>query len=201
MERIKRIKHTDNEIFFAAKERWDEVAKPLGSLGLLEEAVQKIAAVQKSTDVNISSRKVVIMCADNGVTIENVTQSDSVVTAVCARAIAEGTSNINALAEVYGADVIAVDIGINRDVDCAKIRNRKIAYGTENIAAGPAMTRQQAEKSICAGMDMMRDLKEEGAQIVVTGEMGDWKYYDFSGAGLRFAGRCAAVCHGQGRGA
>ncbi|MCM1329923.1 MAG: nicotinate-nucleotide--dimethylbenzimidazole phosphoribosyltransferase [Ruminococcus sp.] len=172
MDRIKKIKHADREIFLAAKARWDSVAKPLGSLGLLEDAVCKIAAVQKNTDVKIDVRKVVVMCADNGVTAENVTQSDSVVTAICAKAIAEGTSNINALAAVFGADVIAADVGINRDVNSEKILNKKIAYGTKNIAAGAAMTRAQAEKSISVGIDIVRDLKKSGAQIIIAGEMG-----------------------------
>ena len=172
MDRINKIEYPDKEIFLAAKARWDSVAKPLGSLGLLEEAVQKIAAIQKSTDVDLSNRRVVVMCADNGVTSEKVTQSDSSVTAVCAKAIADGTSNINKLAEVFRASVTAVDIGVERDVNSHKILNRKIAYGTKNIAVGAAMAKDQAEKSICVGIDIMRDLKKEGVNIVVTGEMG-----------------------------
>lgn len=172
MERIKKIKHPDNEIYLAAKARWDSVAKPLGSLGLLEDHIQKIAAIQKSTDVNLNNRSVVVMCADNGVTAEKVTQSDSSVTAVCASAIADGTSNINKLAEVFGASVTAVDIGVEQNVDSPKILKRKIAYGTKNIALRAAMTKEQAQKSICVGIDIMRDLKNENVQIVVTGEMG-----------------------------
>lgn len=172
MDRINKIKRPDNGIYLAAKARWDSVAKPLGSLGLLENHIQKIAAIQKNTDVNLSNRRVVVMCADNGVTAENVTQSDSSVTAVCASAIAEGTSNINKLAEVFGTTVTAVDIGVERNVSSSKILKRKIANGTKNIAVGAAMTKEQAEKSICVGIDIMRDLKNEGVNIVVTGEMG-----------------------------
>ncbi|MCM1577804.1 MAG: nicotinate-nucleotide--dimethylbenzimidazole phosphoribosyltransferase [Ruminococcus sp.] len=172
MDRIKLIEHTNSEISLAAKVRWDSIAKPLGSLGELEDAVRKIAAVQKNTDADISSRKVVVMCADNGVTAENVTQSDSSVTAVCAREIAEGRSNINALAAVYSGDVIAVDIGVNRKVNSEKILNKKIAFGTKNIAKGAAMTRTEAEMSVTAGIDIVRDLKRDGTKIIVTGEMG-----------------------------
>lgn len=172
MDRINKIKCPDSEIYLAAKARWDSVAKPLGSLGLLENHIQKIAAIQKNTDVNLSNRRVVVMCADNGVTAENVTQSDSSVTAVCASAIAEGTSNINKLAEVFGATVTAVDIGVERNVNSPKILKKKIANGTKNIAVGAAMTKEQAEKSICVGIDIMRELKNEGVNIVVTGEMG-----------------------------
>lgn len=172
MDRINKIKRPNSEIYLAAKARWDSVAKPLGSLGLLENHIQKIAAIQKNTNVNLSNRRAVVMCADNGVTAENVTQSDSSVTAVCASAIAEGTSNINKLAEVFGATVTVVDIGVERNVNSPKILKRKIANGTKNIAVGAAMTKEQAEKSICVGIDIMRELKNDGVNIVVTGEMG-----------------------------
>lgn len=172
MDRINRITPPDVNAAQAARERWNSVAKPLGSLGLLESTVEKIAAVQGTADVKITNRRAVVMCADNGVVYEGVTQSDSSVTALCAEAIAGGTSNINVLADVYSAKVTAVDIGIDRDVKNKKILDRKISYGTKNIAAGAAMTIEQAQRAITVGMDIVRDLKNEGVQIIVTGEMG-----------------------------
>lgn len=172
MNRINNIMPIDMCAADNTKMKWNSVAKPLGSLGLLEEAVEKIAAVQGTSDVKINNRHVVVMCGDNGVVCEGVSQSDSSVTAVCAEAIANGTSNINALADIYNAKVTAVDVGIERDVDCSKLLNRKIANGTENIAIGPAMTAEQAEMAIAVGMDIVRDLKNNGADIIVTGEMG-----------------------------
>lgn len=172
MDRINKITLPDVNAAQAARERWNSVAKPLGSLGLLESAVEKIAAVQGTADVKITNRRAVVMCADNGVICEGVTQTDSSVTALCAEAIAGGTSNINVLADVYGAKVTAVDIGMEHDVKSEKLVNRKIAYGTKNIAEGAAMTVEQAEKAIAEGMDIVRDLKNEGVQIIVTGEMG-----------------------------
>ncbi|MCM1334629.1 MAG: nicotinate-nucleotide--dimethylbenzimidazole phosphoribosyltransferase [Bacteroides sp.] len=172
MDRLIRIKHADRAAYRAAKERWDSVAKPLGSLGLLEEAIQRIASIQASADIKLDRRTVVVLCADNGVTAEGIAQSDSAVTAICAKGIAEGTSNINALASVYGADVIAVDLGIARDVDHTKLLDKKIAYGTGNIALGAAMTREEAKTSVSVGIDLIRDLKSAGTRIVITGEMG-----------------------------
>ena len=172
MNRIKEITPADETARIRANERWNSVAKPLGSLGLLENAVEKIAAIMGSENVDIGKRAVVVMCADNGVVCEGVTQSDSSVTAICAKAIAEGTSNINRMAQSFGAEVFAVDIGINRDVECERLLKRKIAYGTENIAAGPAMTSAQTEQAIIVGMDLVRDLKNSGVRIIVTGEMG-----------------------------
>lgn len=172
MDRINRITPPDVNAAQAARERWNSVAKPLGSLGLLESTVEKIAAVQGTADVKITNRRAVVMCADNGVICEGVTQTDSSVTALCAEAIADGTSNINVLADVYGAKVTAVDIGIDRDVKNEKILDRKISYGTKNIAAGAAMTIEQAERAIPVGMDIVRDLKNDGVDIIITGEMG-----------------------------
>lgn len=156
----------------AAHERWSSVAKPLGSLGLLEEMIERIAAVQGSADVDISKRAAVVMCADNGVVAEGVTQSDSEITAVCAKSIAEGESNINIIARTLGAEVFAYDVGIARDVDCARLPRYKTAYGTGNIAAEPAMTVSQAESAITVGLDAVRELSERGYKLIVTGEMG-----------------------------
>lgn len=172
MDRIAKITPPDEDAAKAARIHWNSVAKPLGSLGLLETAVEKIAAIQGTEDVHLYSRRVVVMCADNGVVCEGVTQTDSSVTALCAKAIAEGTSNINALADIYNAKVTAVDIGIDRDVECEKLLNKKVAYGTKNIAVGAAMTIDQAERAITVGMDIVRDIKLEGTDIIVTGEMG-----------------------------
>ncbi len=158
--------------YFAAKRRFDSVAKPLGSLGLLEDSIEKIAAVQHTADVDISDRCAVVMCADNGVTAEGVTQSDSSVTALCAAEIAQGRASINKLAETFGARVMAVDVGISRDVRADGLVNKKIAYGTKNIAVGEAMTNAQAQQAVCVGMDIMHGMLSQGVKIAVSGEMG-----------------------------
>lgn len=162
----------DMEAYLAAKSRWDSVAKPLDGLGELEEMVQKIAAAQRTADVDISRRCVVIMCADNGVTAEGVTQSDSSVTALCAESMANGTSSINQLADAYRAEVLVVDAGMAADVENENILMRKVARGTADIAVGPAMTRAEARRSIQLGIDIMGVLKQRGVQIAAAGEMG-----------------------------
>lgn len=162
----------DMEAYLTAKSRWDSVAKPLGGLGELEEMVQKIAAVQRTADVDLSRRCVVIICADNGVTAEGVTQSDSSVTALCARAMARGTSSINQLAGAYRAEVLVVDAGMAADVEGENLLIRKIARGTASIASGPAMTRAEAQRCLQLGIDLVGGLKQRGVQIAAAGEMG-----------------------------
>ena len=172
MDRIDCIRPVDRKYAALAQARWDSVAKPLRSFGILEDMWNSIAAVQRTDTPNIFNRTVVVMCADNGVVAEGVTQTDNSVTAACAKEIASGRSNINVLADVYRAEVVAVDIGIARDMQCKGLLNRKVAYGTGNIAVGPAMTLAQAEEAVCAGMDIVRDLANKGVKLIVTGEMG-----------------------------
>ena len=172
MDRIKHISPPDKAAFKAAAEHWDSIAKPLGSFGAFEEAVKKIAAVQGTPDVVITPRTAVVMCADHGVVAESVTQCGSEVTAKCAEDIAGGRSNINAVASAYGIDVITVDMGMAHDPHSGNIINRKTAHGTQNITRGAAMTEEQYRSAVTAGMDTVRDLKESGTKLIVTGEMG-----------------------------
>ena len=172
MNRISQIKSVDPNAKAAAHERWNSIAKPLGSLGLLEEMIEKIAAVQGSGDVDISRRAAVVMCADNGVVAEGVTQSESGITAFCAKSIAEGESNINIIARMFSAEVIAYDVGIAKDVDCSALIRRKTRYGTGNIAIEPAMTIAQAESALTVGLDAVKELSQRGVKIIATGEMG-----------------------------
>lgn len=155
-----------------AKIRWDSIAKPLGGLGVLEDMISKIAGMRGTPDVTLIRRTAMIMCADNGVVCEGVSQSDSSVTAAVAKEIARGRSSVNLLAEQFGAEVIAVDIGMNTDADDERVINRKIAYGTSNIAAGAAMSRAQAENAVNAGIQLARELSQRGTDIIITGEMG-----------------------------
>lgn len=155
-----------------AKRRWDSIAKPLGGLGVLENMICAIAGMRGTADVSLKKRTAVIMCADNGVVCEGVSQSDSSVTAAVAEEIAQGRSSVNLLARQFGAEVIAVDIGMCTDADNPRILRRKTAYGTHNIAVGAAMTRTGAQAAINAGRALAHELCASGTDIIVTGEMG-----------------------------
>lgn len=172
MKRISMIIPADKNAYKEADEKWNTVAKPLGSFGVLEEYIKKIASIQGTADVDISKRNAVVMCGDHGVVEEGVTQAPSSVTADCAVAISDGKSNINALAAVYNVEVTTVDIGICSDVNAQKLIKRKVAYGTKNIAKGPAMTYSEVNQAIVIGMDIVCELKKKGTGIIITGEMG-----------------------------
>lgn len=172
MKRTDRIFPLDENAVRQAQEHWNNIGKPLHSLGALEDYIIKIAGITGYPDVKINKRCVVVFCADNGVVCEGVTQTDSSVTMTVAEAVAAGTSSINRLAHTYNADVIPVDIGMNTDSESVKILKRKSTYGTANIAVGPAMSRDQAKEAISSGMDIARECAEKGYNILVTGEMG-----------------------------
>ena len=153
-----------------AQWKWDHVAKPLNSLGQLEKLIVKIAGMQETADVRIDRRCALVFCADHGVVAEGVTQSGSEVTALVARSIAEGTANINLMASVSGTDVFAVDMGMIGDAP--GVIDRKIARGTNNMAQGPAMSREQAERALQAGAGLVGEMKAKGYKLIATGEMG-----------------------------
>ena len=147
------------------------VAKPLHSLGLLEDAVVKIAGITGTADVTLGRRAVLMMCADNGVVAEGVTQTGQEVTAIVAENAAKGDSSVCRMARISGADVVAVDVGIARPVNNA-VLNRNIRRGTRNIAAEPAMTEEEAGAALQTGIDLVRQKKAEGYGLFALGEMG-----------------------------
>lgn len=155
-----------------AQARWDGVAKPLNSLGAMEKMIGQIAGIQGTADVEIAPRCALVFCGDHGVVEEGVSQSGSEVTALVAKSVAEGNANINLMARAAHADVFAVDMGMARDVDHPEIIVSKEAYGTENMTRGPAMTRNQAERAVWRGADLVGEMKDKGYRMIATGEMG-----------------------------
>ena len=156
----------------AAKARWDAVAKPLDSLGLMEDAITRIAGIQGTPDVLLTPRCGLIFCGDHGIVKQGVSQTDQSVTALVARAIARGTSNVNIMAAVSDTPVYAVDVGMVTDVDEPGIIRKKTLYGTNDMSLGPAMTRANTELAIQAGMDTVREMVGNGIKLIAVGEMG-----------------------------
>ena len=153
-----------------AKAHWDGIAKPLAGLGVLEELVIKIAALTGDENVQIAPRAVLVMCADNGVVAEGVTQTDASVTAQMAGQILQKRSSVCRMAAAVGADTEPYDMGMLCRV--AGVHGCHIADGTKNMTRQPAMTREEAEKAIEAGMVLVREYRDRGYRLLATGEMG-----------------------------
>ena len=166
------IRPLDQRAIAEAKRRWDSIAHPLGSLGLLERDIIQIAGITGSADVDLSRRAVVVMCADNGVVAEGVTQTGQEVTAIVTENMSKGDTSVCRMAKVAGAAVIPVDIGVAQPVAGERIRQSCVRRGTANMTQGPAMTREEAAKALLTGVSLVEELKKEGHQIFATGEMG-----------------------------
>ncbi len=171
-ECLSRIAPADEAARAECLRRWDAVAKPLHSLGLLETLTARMAATQRTPFPHAGRKRVLVFCADNGVVAEGVTQSDSSVTAAVALALAGDASNVNIMARAAGADVLAYDVGMVTDVAHPRLARVKCAYGTANLARGPAMTREQAIFALEAGMTAAEAAAADGCDILVAGEMG-----------------------------
>lgn len=169
-ETMQKIRPVDAAAMAAAKQHWDGLGKPLGSLGRLEKALIQIAGIQRTGDVHIDRKALVIMCADNGVVEEGVTQCGQEVTATVAENFLDEKSCVAIMCRRAGTKICPVDIGMA--VDTPRVEKRKIAYGTKNMAKEPAMTREQAVAAIEVGIAKAEELHAQGYEILATGEMG-----------------------------
>ena len=166
------IGRPDDKAAQQARARWDAIAKPLGSLGALEDAIVQIAALTGNREVDISRRCVVVLCADNGVVAQGVASSDPAVTGIIARTVLDNKSSVCCMGAPMSIDCLAVDMGMFEPIDDDRMRNRRIAAGTKDFTQGPAMTRAQALQAIRTGVDLVGELAREGYGLIATGEMG-----------------------------
>ena len=164
------LRRPDEKARRAAKAQWDSIAKPLGSLGVLEKLVMDIAALTGDPAVDISRRAVVVCCADNGVVAEGVTQTGQEVTARMAAEMTHMNSSVCKMAAAAHADVIPVDMGMIHRVE--GVLDRHVMDGTQDLARRPAMTREQAMAALSAGVELVKTLREQGYTLLVSGEMG-----------------------------
>lgn len=154
-----------------AKNRWDSLAKPLGSLGKLEELTIKLAGIQ-GDHPKTSPRAVAVFASDNGVLDEGFNPVPKEVTAMQLVNMANGVAAISVLCKHTDTMLELVDVGVASQVDHPLIVNKKIASGTNNMANGPAMSREQAEKAFSIGVETANKLADSGAMIIGIGEMG-----------------------------
>lgn len=157
------------ERYRAARQHWDALAKPLGSLGVLEENVTKIAAL--SGKRHLSRRTLLVFCSDNGVVAQGVSQSDASVTTAVAAALGRGDSTVNFMAKTANCTVLPVDIGMLEPTPPG-VQKEKRMPGTHDITLGPAMTRETCIQAIETGFRLAEKQIKTGADILLLGEMG-----------------------------
>ncbi len=162
----------DRLYYDKVKTNWDKAAKPLDSLGVFEDLTARIGCILEDTELDINKKAVIVMCADNGVVDEGISQCGQEVTFAVARSMGENRSSVGKMAALCGTKIIPVDIGINSHEDIPGVLDKKISCGTRNFAKEPAMTKEEMYNAIQLGMDIVFDCKKDGYSILGIGEMG-----------------------------
>lgn len=199
-EKIETISPPDENARKKAQARWAACAHPLGSLGLLEEAVADMAALTGTAEVALSPRAVLVFCGDNGVVAQGVSQCGSEVTAHIVRGLAAGRTAVCKMAEIAHCQVIPVDLGVLDFPETAGVRSCRIGNGTGDFTLAPAMEREQAAEAIWQGMELVREQKEKGIRLLATGEAGIGNTTTSSAVACALLGKPAAELTGRGAG-
>lgn len=200
---IKRIPdQIDEDAFHAAKERLANQAKPAKSLGVMEDISARLAGIKGTIDVQLNNKKVITCAGDHGVVQEGVSLFPAEVTAQMVYNFAAGGASVNVIANHAGATVKAADIGVNHNFEPdLPIFHKKVRYGTANFMKEPAMTREEAVKSIEAGIEIVNELDNESPlDLLGTGDMGIGNTTPSSAIIAAFSGISAEKLTGRGTG-
>ena len=155
-----------------AQSRLNILTKPPGSLGKLEELARRYVAIRNG-DSSLNKKAIFVFASDHGVTEEGVSAYPKEVTPQMVKNFLSGGAAINILAKHISAEVIIVDIGVDFDFKNVEgVLSKKIAFGTRNMAQVPAMSRDQAQKSLQVGFDLANEWAQKGVDIFAAGEMG-----------------------------
>ena len=182
---LKKIEPLYQEPMEEARRRQDSLAKPPGSLGMLEDVSVRLAGITGQVKNRVEKGCIAIFCADNGVAEEGVSSAPTTVTAAQTMNFTRRLTGVGALAECFGSELLIVDMGVKDPIyqelydesgiplkDTHKIIDRRISAGTANLAKGPAMSRKDAIKCILTGIEMADAIKEAGFDCMGVGEMG-----------------------------
>ena len=143
----------------------------MGGLGALETLLEDAAALTGTAQFDFSRRAVAVLCADNGVVAQGISQTDQSVTRAVAENLAARRTSVCRMAQAAHCDVLPVDLGI-AGAPVPGVRDCRIAAGTADFTKGPAMTHAEAVEAIGRGIALTRQLAAEGYGLVATGEMG-----------------------------
>ena len=166
---VRAVQPLDQKAMLAAEAHQARLAKPPGSLGRLEELSVQLAGITGKVHNELPRKQLLVFAADNGVVAEGVSSAPQSVTMQQTINLTRGKTGAAVLAKRFDCGLTVCDVGVNADICESAVLNRKIAYGTQNICAGPAMTREQALQAILTGAAVAEDVD---ADAVGIGEMG-----------------------------
>ncbi|GAB6162008.1 nicotinate-nucleotide--dimethylbenzimidazole phosphoribosyltransferase [Desulfothermus naphthae] len=203
---IDAISPIDSNIFQKAKEHTAQLVMPPRALGRLHEISERICAIQRTLNPDVSQKQVIVFAGDHGIVEEGVSAFPQVVTLEMVRCFVKGGAGISVISRFVGAEVMVVDMGIIPDFipenqeEAAIFKENKVARGTKNFAKGPAMTRNQALQSILNGFNIAQEAISKGINIIATGDMGIGNTTPSSAIGCVYTGESAEVMVGPGTG-
>ena len=167
------IEKPDSKIGLPLQEKIDNLTKPKGSLGMLEELALQVGRIQQSLSPKLSHPCHIVFAGDHGIAEEGVSISPQEVTYQMIVNFRSGGAGINFLARQHGFDLQVVDAGVNYDFDEAtQIINRKIRKSTRNFLYEAAMTSEEMERAVLCGAEVVRMCYDKGSNIIAMGEMG-----------------------------
>lgn len=162
----------DKKIEQEIKANWNRVAKPLDGLGEFEGLLARIGAILGSSEIDIGKKAVIVMCADNGVVAEGVSQSGQEITAAVTENLGKRNTSVCKMAKAVGTEIFPVDVGVNTDRIFPGVISRKVKKGTSDFLLEPAMSEEEAMQAVRVGMELVKECKEAGYTLLGTGEMG-----------------------------
>lgn len=166
---VREVLPLDRSAMTAAEEYQARLAKPPGSLGRLEEISIQLAGITGRVHNALNKKQLLVFAADNGVVAEGVSSAPQSVTKQQTINLMRGKTGAAVLAKHFGCGLTVCDVGVNADIYESTVLNRKIAYGTQNICTGPAMTREQTLQAILTGAEIAGTVD---ADVIGVGEMG-----------------------------
>ena len=166
---VREVLPLDCSVMAAAEEYQARLAKPPGSLVRLEELSIQLAGITGRVHNALNKKQLLVFAADNGVVAEGVSSAPQSVTKQQTINLMRGKTGAAVLAKHFGCGLTMCDVGVNADIYESTVLNRKIAYGTQNICTGPAMTREQTLQAILTGAEIARTVD---ADVIGVGEMG-----------------------------
>ena len=205
MEKIKQvianIRPLDESAMEGARMRQDILTKPQGSLGQLESLSVQIAGIKRNPRPSIGHKVIFTLAGDHGVTEEGVSAFPSKVTPQMVYNYIRDGAGINVLARFVGARVVIADLGVASVLERHPfLKHKKVSPGTRNMAEGPAMTREEAIRSIEAGMELVEEELARGIDILGTGDMGIGNTTPSSAITAVITGADVAMVTGRGTG-
>ena len=168
----KNIYSLDHTCISQAKQRLDQLIKPIGSLGKIEDICMQLAGIYGNKEFDTSKKAIIAFAGDHGVYEEGVAPDPQNLTQLQFPNFAKGLCGVGVISKFVGADVVAVDVGINCDHKLEGVLDYKIRKGTSNMAKGPAMTREEAIKCLEIGIEISEECIEKGYKLIGIGEMG-----------------------------